>query len=140
RTRRRRRDAGPGAALAGVVRAGALDGHSTRRGGVGERARRPGAVAPATMRLTCRAQPASISSMSSTPSAQYRLTIRVKIDDAPGMLGLLTGAIGDACGFVRALALVAVDGSSSLRRIAVRGSGPDHWRRVIAPWRARPRR
>ena len=76
--------------------------------------------------------------MSSTPSAQYRLTIRVKIDDAPGMLGLLTGAIGDAGGIVGAVDLVEVDGSHSLRDIVVDGSGRDHWRRIIAAIEAVP--
>ena len=70
--------------------------------------------------------------MSSTPSAQYRLTIRVKIDDAPGMLGLLTGAIGDAGGIVGAVDLVEVDGSQSLRDIVVDGWGREHWQRIIA--------
>jgi len=76
--------------------------------------------------------------MSTTPSAQYRLTIRVKIDDAPGMLGLLTGAIGDAGGIVGAVDLVEVDGSHSLRDIVVDGSGRDHWRRIIAAIEAVP--
>jgi malate dehydrogenase (oxaloacetate-decarboxylating) len=76
--------------------------------------------------------------MSSTPSAQYRLTIRVAIDDAPGMLGLLTGAIGDAGGIVGAVDLVEVDGSHSLRDIVVDGSGRDHWRRIIAAIEAVP--
>ena len=40
--------------------------------------------------------------MSATPSAQYRLTIRVKLDDSQGMLGLVTGAIGDAGGMIGA--------------------------------------
>ena len=70
--------------------------------------------------------------MSTTPSAQYRLTIRVKIDDAPGMLGLLTGAIGDAGGIVGAVDLVEVDGSQSLRDIVVDGWGREHWQRIIA--------
>src|SRR5271155_731525 len=70
--------------------------------------------------------------MSSTPSAQYRLTIRVKIDDAPGMLGVLTGAIGDAGGLVGAVDLVEVDGSQSLRDIVVDASGKEHWERIIA--------
>ena len=42
--------------------------------------------------------------MSTTPSAQYSLTIRVKIDDAHGALGLLTSAIGEAGGMVGAVA------------------------------------
>jgi len=76
--------------------------------------------------------------VSATPSAQYRLTIRVKIDDAPGMLGLLTGAIGDAGGMVVAVDLVEVDGSHSVRDIVVDGSGRDHWQRIIAAIEAVP--
>ncbi len=70
--------------------------------------------------------------MSATTSAQYRLTIRVRIDDARGMLGVLTGAIGEAGGMVGAVDLVEVDGSQSLRDIVVDASGRDHWERIIA--------
>jgi malate dehydrogenase (oxaloacetate-decarboxylating) len=70
--------------------------------------------------------------VSATPSAQYRLTIRVNIDDAQGTLGLLTGAIGEAGGIVGAIDLVEVDGSHSLRDIVVDASGRDHWKRIIA--------
>ncbi|HEY2141148.1 MAG TPA: NAD-dependent malic enzyme [Solirubrobacteraceae bacterium] len=70
--------------------------------------------------------------MSATPSAQYRLTIRVRIDDAHGTLGLLTSAIGEAGGMVAAVDLVEVDGSSSLRDIVVDASGQDHWERILA--------
>ncbi|MFI4984849.1 MAG: NAD-dependent malic enzyme [Solirubrobacterales bacterium] len=70
--------------------------------------------------------------MSATPSAQYRLTIRVRIDDAQGMLGRLAGAIGDAGGIVGAIDLVEVDGGNSVRDIVVDGSGREHWERIIA--------
>ena len=47
--------------------------------------------------------------MSATPSAQYRLTIRVKLDDSKGMLlGAVTSAIGEAGGMVGAVDLVVV--------------------------------
>jgi malate dehydrogenase (oxaloacetate-decarboxylating) len=69
--------------------------------------------------------------VSATPSAQYRLTIRVRIDDAPGVLGLVTSAIGDAGGVVGAIDLVEVDGGNSLRDIVVDASGRDHWERII---------
>ncbi|HEX3433585.1 MAG TPA: NAD-dependent malic enzyme [Solirubrobacteraceae bacterium] len=69
--------------------------------------------------------------MSATPSAQFRLTIRVKIDDAHGTLGHLTGAIGEAGGIVGAVDLVEVDGSHSLRDIVVDASGKDHWERIV---------
>ncbi len=70
--------------------------------------------------------------MSATPSAQYRLTIRVRIDDAPGMLGLLTGAIGEAGGIVDAVDLVEVSGAHSVRDIVVDASGREHWTRIVA--------
>ena len=69
--------------------------------------------------------------MSSTPSAQYRLTIRVKIDDARGTLGLLTGAITQAGGVVGAVDLVETDANHSLRDIVVDGSDQAHWERII---------
>jgi malate dehydrogenase (oxaloacetate-decarboxylating) len=69
--------------------------------------------------------------VSATPSAQYRLTIRVRIDDAPGTLGQLTTAIGDAGGVVGAVDLIEVDGHQSLRDIVVDASGRDHWARII---------
>jgi malate dehydrogenase (oxaloacetate-decarboxylating) len=70
--------------------------------------------------------------VSATPSAQFRLTIRVNIDDAHGTLGHLTGAISDAGGEVGAVDLVEVDGNHSLRDIVVDASGKDHWERIIA--------
>jgi malate dehydrogenase (oxaloacetate-decarboxylating) len=70
--------------------------------------------------------------VSATPSAQYRLTIRVKLDDAHGILGHLTAAIGEAGGIVGAVDLVEVDGNHSLRDIVVDGTGKDHWERIVA--------
>jgi malate dehydrogenase (oxaloacetate-decarboxylating) len=69
--------------------------------------------------------------VSATPSAQYRLTIRVKLDDSPGILGLLTSAIGEAGGMVDAVDLVEIDGASSLRDIVVDASGREHWARIL---------
>jgi malate dehydrogenase (oxaloacetate-decarboxylating) len=70
--------------------------------------------------------------VSATPSAQYRLTIRVQLDDSPGILGLLTAAIGDAGGMIGAVDLVESDGAHSLRDIVVDASGRDHWELIIA--------
>jgi malate dehydrogenase (oxaloacetate-decarboxylating) len=70
--------------------------------------------------------------VSATPSAQFRLSIRVNIDDAHGTLGHLTGAIGEAGGLVGAVDLVEVDGSHSLRDIVVDASGKDHWEQIVA--------
>ncbi len=70
--------------------------------------------------------------MSATPSAQYRLTIRVKLGDAPGVLGHVTAAIGDAGGMVGAVDVVTADGEASLRDIVVDASSSDHWEEIIA--------
>ncbi len=69
--------------------------------------------------------------MSATPSAQYRLTIRVKLDDSQGILGRVTSAIGEAGGMVGAVDLVEVDGGHSVRDIVVDASGRDHWARIL---------
>jgi malate dehydrogenase (oxaloacetate-decarboxylating) len=70
--------------------------------------------------------------VSVAPSPQYRLTIRVKLDDAHGtLLGLLTGAIGEAGGIVRAVDPVEVDSEGSVRDIVVDASGREHWNRIL---------
>jgi malate dehydrogenase (oxaloacetate-decarboxylating) len=69
--------------------------------------------------------------VSATPSAQYRLTIRVRLDDSHGILGLVTGAIGDAGGILAAVDMVESDGPHSLRDIVVDASDRDHWERII---------
>jgi malate dehydrogenase (oxaloacetate-decarboxylating) len=69
--------------------------------------------------------------VSATPSAQYRLTIRVKLDDSQGLLGKVTSTIGEAGGIVGAMDLVEVDGSHSLRDIVVDASGKEHWQRIV---------
>jgi malate dehydrogenase (oxaloacetate-decarboxylating) len=70
--------------------------------------------------------------VSATPSAQYRLTIRVQLEDSQGILGLVTTAIGEAGGMVGAVDLVEVDGAHSLRDIVVDASGPEHWDEILA--------
>ncbi len=70
--------------------------------------------------------------MSATPSAQYRLTIRVKLDDSTGVLGRATTAIGEAGGVVGAVDVVDSDAAGSLRDIVVDASGRDHWGQILA--------
>ncbi len=70
--------------------------------------------------------------MSATPSAQFRLTIRVKLEDAHGILAHLTSTIGEAGGIVGAVDLVEVDGGHSLRDIVVDASGKQHWEAILA--------
>jgi malate dehydrogenase (oxaloacetate-decarboxylating) len=70
--------------------------------------------------------------VSATPSAQYRLTIRVKLDDSPGALGRVTSAIGDAGGIVGAVDVVDSDAAGALRDIVVDASGRDHWEQILS--------
>jgi malate dehydrogenase (oxaloacetate-decarboxylating) len=70
--------------------------------------------------------------VSATPSAQYRLSIRVKLADSQGILGQVTSTIGDAGGIVGAVDLVETDGAHSLRDIVVDASGREHWALIIA--------
>jgi malate dehydrogenase (oxaloacetate-decarboxylating) len=63
--------------------------------------------------------------MAGTPSAQYTLTLRVEIDDVPGMLGKVASAIGAAGGTIGAIDLVQIEGSRMVRDITVETSGSD---------------
>ena len=70
--------------------------------------------------------------MSATPSAQYRLTIRVKLDDSGGILGRVTTIIGEAGGVVDSVDLVETDDGYSVRDIVVDASSREHWDRILA--------
>ena len=54
-----------------------------------------------------------------TPSAQFRLTIRVELDETAGTLAHLTAAIGEADGIVVAVDAVEIDSGHSVRDIVV---------------------
>ena len=70
--------------------------------------------------------------MSIIPSAQYRLTIRVRLDDtAPGTVGQVTSAIGEAGGVVVGIDLVEAHVSASVRDIVVDGADREHWGRIL---------
>jgi malate dehydrogenase (oxaloacetate-decarboxylating) len=69
--------------------------------------------------------------VSVTPSAQYRLTIRVKIDESQNMLGAVTDAIGEQGGMIVAIDLVEADAGHSVRDIVVDASNREHWNRIL---------
>ncbi|HTZ63888.1 MAG TPA: NAD-dependent malic enzyme [Solirubrobacteraceae bacterium] len=73
-----------------------------------------------------------------TPSAQYRLSIRVEIDGGAEVLGMVTTAIGDAGGVLGAVDPVEVDSGHSLRDIVVDTAGPEHWETIVAAIDALP--
>ncbi|HUB35889.1 MAG TPA: NAD-dependent malic enzyme [Solirubrobacteraceae bacterium] len=67
-----------------------------------------------------------------TPSAQYRLNIRVELGDRPGLLADVSSAIADAGGMVAAVDPVEVESGHSVREIVVDTAGPEHWNVVTA--------
>jgi malate dehydrogenase (oxaloacetate-decarboxylating) len=68
--------------------------------------------------------------MASTPSAQYSLTLRVEIDDRPGMLGKVASAIGMTGGTIGAVDLVQVHAATMVRDFTVLTSGASEWPRL----------
>ena len=69
--------------------------------------------------------------MCSTPSAQYSLTIRIEIEDIPGMLGRVASAIGDAGGTIGAIELVEAD-QHLIRDVTINTPDAEHWDEVTA--------
>jgi malate dehydrogenase (oxaloacetate-decarboxylating) len=65
-------------------------------------------------------------------SAQYSLTIRVRIAHRPGMLGRVTTAIGEAGATIGSIDLISTDGGHVVRDITVDTSGPEHGQTVVA--------
>jgi malate dehydrogenase (oxaloacetate-decarboxylating) len=76
--------------------------------------------------------------MSTTPSAQYSLTLRVEIDHRPGMLGKVASAIGAAGGTIGAVDLVHVEGPHTIRDITVETADAADWPRLTGAVNAVP--
>jgi malate dehydrogenase (oxaloacetate-decarboxylating) len=71
-----------------------------------------------------------------TTSAQYSLTLRVRIDHRPGMLGRVATAIGEAGGTIGDIELVEVNRRHTLRDITVDAGGEEHARAIVETVRA----
>ena len=65
-----------------------------------------------------------------TPNASYSLTVRVKIHNAPGQLGKLTTAIGNAGGDIEGIDIVCVGKDFLVRDLTVNASS-EHLDEVI---------
>jgi malate dehydrogenase (oxaloacetate-decarboxylating) len=70
------------------------------------------------------------------PSASYSLTVRVEIDNEPGMLGKVTSAIGKGGGDIGAVDLVEVGRRTITRDITFKASGEQHGQQVVERLRA----
>jgi len=66
-----------------------------------------------------------------TPGVAYSITIRAEYPNRPGMLGLITSAIGSCGGDAAAIDVVSTSGGKMTRDFTVNTSGEDHSNRVI---------
>jgi malate dehydrogenase (oxaloacetate-decarboxylating) len=69
--------------------------------------------------------------MIAAPSASYSMTVRLEIMNRPGMLGLVTSAIGKAGGDIGAIDLVQVGKSTVTRDITFKARDEKHGGQVI---------
>ena len=70
--------------------------------------------------------------MSPTPSPGYSLTVRVKIRNRPGSLGMLTTAIGKAGGDIGAIDIVSVGHDLLTRDVTVNAASVGHGEQVVS--------
>jgi malate dehydrogenase (oxaloacetate-decarboxylating) len=76
--------------------------------------------------------------MPGTPSAQYSVTLRVEIEDMPGMLGQVASAIGGVGGTIGAIDLVQVEGPHTIRDITVLTADASDWPQLASAVNALP--
>ncbi len=69
--------------------------------------------------------------MAITPSASYSLTIRAAIRNRPGMLGLVTSAIGEAGGDIRAVDLVELIKDVIVRDLTINARDEAHGHDIV---------
>src|SRR5256885_3521082 len=69
--------------------------------------------------------------MGNAPTASYSLTIRLEIDNRPGMLGKVTSAIGRAGGDIGAIDLVEVRKKTLIRDLTFKASDERHGQQVV---------
>jgi len=70
--------------------------------------------------------------MHAAPTASYTLTLRLEIENHPGMLGRVASAIGDAGGDIGAVDLVQVTRGMVVRDITVKAGDDAHGREIVA--------
>lgn len=69
--------------------------------------------------------------METTPSASYSVTIRVELQNRPGMLGQLTSKLGELGGDIGAVDIVSADGGLMVRDVTVNCRDDTHAQQLI---------
>jgi malate dehydrogenase (oxaloacetate-decarboxylating) len=72
----------------------------------------------------------------SHPSSSFSATLRVHLEDQPGVFAVLAKAIGDAGGSLGSIDLVRVEHHKKVRDVAVLASDDAHLERIVAAVRA----
>jgi malate dehydrogenase (oxaloacetate-decarboxylating) len=67
----------------------------------------------------------------SKPSASYSLTLRVKIDNQPGMLGKITSLIGEVGGDIGAIDINGFEKDAIIRDITIKVKDQQHGERLV---------
>src|SRR5204863_545427 len=70
--------------------------------------------------------------MSSLPSAQFSVTLRLELERGPGVLGRVASAIGDAGGHIGAIDIIEMGDRHAIREIVVDTSDREHVEAVVA--------
>jgi malate dehydrogenase (oxaloacetate-decarboxylating) len=76
--------------------------------------------------------------MTSAPTAGYSLTVRLRIENRPGMLGRVTSAIGEMGGDIGAVDLVEAGRGVVVRDISFKASDEPHGQRITDHLRTLP--
>ena len=76
--------------------------------------------------------------MAVLPSASYSLTIRLQIQNKPGMLGRVASAIGEAGGDIGAVDLVESGRERNLRDLTVKARDSEHGQEIVNRLRRLP--
>src|SRR2546427_10398848 len=69
--------------------------------------------------------------MGNAPTASHSLTVRLEIQNQPGMLGKVTSAIGKAGGDIGAIDLVEVRKETIIRDLTFKASDEPHRQQVV---------
>src|SRR5262245_51292616 len=69
--------------------------------------------------------------MRHAPTASYSVTVRLQIDNQPGMLGKVTSAIGDAGGDIGAIDIVEVGKKVIIRDVSFKAASEAHGEQVV---------
>ena len=84
------------------------------------------------------AQTESPTTTTRTPSASYSITLRVRLDHKPGMLGAVTSAIGVAGGLVGAVDIAQASSQYTIRDITVDAASVEHEETIVQAVRSVP--